>query len=148
MILSALIIAVSTALFLYWFRYSCVLILSTKTTRDYTEEVAAANQLGFIGAVDKLDVTGQHELEAVRRSLERDFQVVNNLLAKVSGLPEGTDALEEMMLRIDFRIMSAWFSLTRRFSDSTARSALDEMSQIVAHFANTCGERETESVRA
>ena len=36
MIISTLIIAVSAVLFLYWFRYTCVLILSTRTTRDYS----------------------------------------------------------------------------------------------------------------
>lgn len=47
MVASVLIMAVSIALLLYWFRYSCVLILSTRTTRDYSASVALANQLSF-----------------------------------------------------------------------------------------------------
>jgi hypothetical protein len=147
MILSTLIIAVSIVLFLYWFRYSCVLILNTRTTRDYSASVATANQLSFIGIQDKLDES-QADLISIRQSLENDFRVVGNLLTKAASVPVGGEALEEIMLRIDFRIMSAWFSLTRRFSDSGAKTALDEMTQIVAHFANVCGERSEESARA
>ncbi len=147
MILSTLIIAVSVVLFLYWFRYSCVLILNTRTTRDYSEGVATANQLSFVGIQDKLDES-QADLISIRQSLENDFRVVGNLLTKAASVPVGGEALEEIMLRIDFRIMSAWFSLTRRFSDSGAKTALDEMNQIVAHFANVCGERSAESARA
>ena len=39
-----LIIVGSMLLFGYWFRYTCLLILSAKTTRDYAGEVAAANR--------------------------------------------------------------------------------------------------------
>ena len=38
-----LIIVGSMLLFGYWFRYTCLLILSAKTTRDYAGEVAAAS---------------------------------------------------------------------------------------------------------
>ena len=48
MLVSILIIVVSLALFLYWFRYTCVLILSAKTSRDYAAEIASANQLRFL----------------------------------------------------------------------------------------------------
>jgi hypothetical protein len=147
MVLSALIIAVSVVLFLYWFRYSCVLILNTRTTRDYSEGVAAANQLSFAAIQDKLGES-EADLISIRQSLENDFRVVGNLLAKAGGVPVGSEPLEAIMLRIDFRIMSAWFSLSHRFSESGAKTALDEMTQIVAHFANTCGERSAESARA
>jgi hypothetical protein len=40
-----LIITVSSVLMLgYWFRYSCLLILSAETTRDYAADIATANQ--------------------------------------------------------------------------------------------------------
>ena len=145
MILSTLIIAVSLVLFLYWFRYSCVLILNTKTTTDYSAKVAAENELSFIEAQDLLNSSADSELVRLHDSLERDFGVLNGMLAKVTGLEDGGDAIEGAMLKIDFRLMSIWFGLSRRFSDSGARRALEEMSQIVTHLANTCGERAVES---
>ncbi len=47
-VLTVLIIAGSGFLFAYWFRYTCLLIVSAKTSRDYAAEVATANQLGFL----------------------------------------------------------------------------------------------------
>jgi len=37
MIASILIIIFSAVLFIYWFRYTCLLILSTKTAKDLHE---------------------------------------------------------------------------------------------------------------
>jgi len=147
MIISLLIIAVSTVLFLYWFRYTCVLILNTRTTRDYSEEIAAANELCFVDVQDRLASSTAHEFDAIQSSLERDYRRVNDLL-KAARIPVDGDPMEESMLRIDFRVMKVWYSLSRRFSESGARTALEEMTQIVAHFANSCGERATDAAEA
>ena len=48
-LITTVVITVSSILlFGYWFRYSCLLMLSTKTARDYVGAVAAANQLGIL----------------------------------------------------------------------------------------------------
>ena len=47
MIASLLIIVVSTVLLIYWFRYTCLLILRTPTARDYASGLAAANRLMY-----------------------------------------------------------------------------------------------------
>ena len=148
MIISTLIIAVSAVLFLYWFRYTCVLILSTRTTRDYSEEVATANELAFAEVQDLLGSAAAGDLDTLQKLLERDYRVVNDLMKRATDLRVGGDTLEEAMLRIDFRVMSVWYNLSRRYSLSNARTALDEMSQVVAHFANSCGKRAAESADA
>lgn len=48
MLASIIIIAVSAALFVYWFRYSCVLILNTETIQNYAAEVAQSKELNFL----------------------------------------------------------------------------------------------------
>ena len=48
LVTTVIITASSVLLFGYWFRYTCLLILSAKTTRDFAGQVAAANQLGFL----------------------------------------------------------------------------------------------------
>ena len=148
MIISSLIVAVSVLLFFYWFRYTCVLILSTRTTKDYSEGIAAANELGFVEVQGRLNNSSFREMDSLQASLARDFRVVNNLLKSAANVQVGGDSLEEVMLRIDFRAMQVWYGLSRRFSESGARTALGEMSQIVAHFANACGERATVSTEA
>ncbi len=148
MIISALIIVVSVVLFCYWFRYTCVLILNTRTTKDFSEEIAAANNLQFAEVQAQLSASSVAELDRVQQSLERDYRVVTNLLKKAGDVQVGEDSLEEIMLRLDFQAMNALYSMSRHFSGSGARGALDEMSQIVAHFANVCGERAMESTQA
>lgn len=148
MIVSTLIIVVSTVLFLYWFRYTCVLILNTKTTQDFSEEVATANQLCFADVQNQLDTPAGVALAELQSSLERDYRVVNDLLKKAGDIEVGGDSLEAIMLRIDFRIMTAWFAVSRHVSDSTARNALGEMTQVVAYLANSCGERAADAVQS
>ena len=45
------------------------------------------------------------------------------------------------MLQLNYRLMSTWCSVSQRFSPEAARRALDEMSMIVSHFANSLGEQ-------
>lgn len=147
MIVSILIIAVSAVLFLYWFRYTCVLILNTQTSKDFSREVATANQLSFVGIEGQLQELDSQSLDTAQRSLERDYAVVSSLLRQAADLQVGGDSLEELMLRIDFRLMKSWYGLSRRFSEVLSRSAVEEMSRIVGHFANTLGERAVDTAR-
>jgi len=45
------------------------------------------------------------------------------------------------MLQLNYRLMGAWCSVSSRFSPEAGRRALDEMSMIISHFANSMGER-------
>jgi len=45
------------------------------------------------------------------------------------------------MLAMNYRLMDAWYQVSRRFSTEAARRALEDMSLVVAHFANVMGER-------
>ena len=47
MLISAFFILVSLILLAYWFRYTCVLILSAKPACDYAAQVAVTNRLSF-----------------------------------------------------------------------------------------------------
>ena len=86
MIISSLIIAVSVVLFFYWFRYTCVLILNTRTTRDYSEGIAAANNLGFVEVQGRLSSSTFQEMDSLQVSLQRDFRVVANLLKSAADV--------------------------------------------------------------
>jgi|SRR5687767_12735636 len=148
MIASILIAAISIVLFFYWFRYTCVLILSTKTSTDYTSEVAAANQLQFLEVQGALQSSGRGELDRLEVALDHDYRVLSFLLRHTADMEIGDTTLEQHMLRLDFAVMRASYQITRRVSQSAARGALNEMSQIVSHFANTFGERVTQGSQA
>ncbi len=143
MIANVAIIGLSLVLFLYWFRYTCLLILSTKTTRDYAGKVAEANELQFLAIQDRLQShdPGPAPLEGIGKALDRDYQFLTYLLRHASGVRLGADALENRILMIDYKIMKLYYLITRKLYPRQARHALEEMSHIVGHFANSMGER-------
>ena len=81
---SILLIGLSLALFAYWFRYSCLLILRTQTAEDYAGEVSRANGLSFDLVKGQIEAEPNANLGALYQSLERDYRVVSQLLNQVS----------------------------------------------------------------
>jgi hypothetical protein len=141
LVATTVVIASSVLLFAYWFRYTCMLILSAKTTRDYAGDVAAANQLAFLEVQNQLRTGHRSDLGRLRSSLDRDYAVITYLLEHAASPSKQVSAIENQMLAINYRLMGAWFSISRRFSTSAACRALNEMAGVVAHFANAMGER-------
>ena len=149
MIGSILVLTVSLVLFLYWFRYTCLLILSAKPAKDYAGQVAQVNQLSFPEVRNELrGAAATANLSRLEASLERDFRLLNCLIRQAAESPLGGLALEERILVADYRIMKVWYMLTRLIAASQARQALAEMSDIVAHFASVMGERQAVPVAA
>jgi hypothetical protein len=139
---ATIIITVSSVvLFAYWFRYTCLLILSARTARDYTTDVAYSNQLGFPEVQAQLQQGTSPDLDGLRAALDNDYRVVRQLLKYMPKAEEGPSALETHMLAINYRLMGTWYQVSRHFSASLAVRALNEMSMVVAHFANQIGEQ-------
>ena len=135
-----LVITVSSVLmFGYWFRYTCLLILSAETTRDYAADIATANQLSFLQVQTELRHQQPADLNRLQASLDRDLAVVSYLLQHTSEQSEW--GMEARMLKLNYRLMSTWCSVSQRFSPEAGRRALDEMTMIVSHFANSLGEQ-------
>ena len=145
MVSSVLIILVSAVLLAYWFRYTCLLILNTKGAKDYSAEVAAANELFFPGVAGRL--SQGEELGSLNAMLSRDYRLLNYLLRHTTSYDAGGLTIEQRLLSLDFQLMRVWYGITSRFAHSQARRAIEEMSQIVANFANAMGERSAESAR-
>ncbi len=137
LITTVVITASSVALFAYWFRYTCLLILSAKTARDYAAEVATANNLGFPMVQAELKASAP-DLDRLRAALDSDYRVVRHLLKYAAG--EG-QSLETQMLAVNYKVMRAWYATSRHFSESLAARALTEMSIVVSHLANQMGEQ-------
>lgn len=142
MVGSIVIITISLLLFAYWFRYTCLLVLSTKTSKDYSQDVAAANQLRFVEVQKRLkNVRMPVQLDLLEVALERDYQLLRCLLNSAAGGGASGLALEDRMLAVDYWLMRSWYSMARLMGLPQAREALVEMSEIVRHFANNVGER-------
>ena len=130
----------SAMLFAYWFRYTCLLILSTKTAQDHTRRVAVANQLAFMEIQSQLRHS-RADIEGLRCLLDRDYAVLTSLLRYTSDCSPKESKIEMRMLGINYRMLGLLHGLSRRFSFAVARRTLEEMSLVVAHFANMMGER-------
>lgn len=148
LIATVVITASSVLLFAYWFRYTCLLILSAKTARDYTTDVAHSNRLAFPEVQAQLRQESVPDLDRLRAALDRDYKVVRQMIRYMPNTGEGQSALETQMLAVNYRLMGTWYQVTRRVSGSTAARALGEMSMVVAHFANVMGEQAASSAAA
>jgi hypothetical protein len=148
LIATVVITASSGLLFAYWFRYTCLLILSAKTARDYTSEVAQSNRLLFPEVQAQLEQGASPDFDRLRSALDRDYQIIRDMMKGMPAWGEGQSALETQMLAINYRLMGAWYQATRHVSGSTAARALSEMSMVVAHFANLMGEQAAVSAAA
>jgi hypothetical protein len=137
-LIATIVITLSSAyLFAYWFRYSCLLILSAKTAQNYEFRVAADHGLSFIGIQLQLRQAADADLDRLRDSLDRDYAVIERLLRQVDSSAIG---IEGRMLAIHYRITRSWYQVTHQFSTRSAREALDGMAAVVAYFANSIGE--------
>jgi hypothetical protein len=139
--ISIFIIVVSTVLFVYWFRYTCVLILNTRNEREHAARIAEANHLSFVAAQQELAFAPQQSesLDNLHKSLDRDYRMVSYLL-RHAGTQSGR-SLEEHLLRLDYQMIRVCYYLARPFSRRSARRALAERASIISHLANAMGER-------
>jgi len=133
MIATVLIIAFSLVLFVYWFRYSCLLLLR----RSSEQPAAAANRFSFVRV--QQDLPGAMELDPLRRSLDRDYRLLTYLLDHAAGLE--LEKLEYRLLVIDYRLMQMWYRLTRWAAPGQARLALGEMADVLNVLVGRIGEQ-------
>src|SRR5215472_7500985 len=121
MIASVLILACSAVLLVYWFRYSCVLLLRNSA---HGAETPFADERFSIGMVLER-VQTEPKLEDLERALDRDYHVLTYLLKHAADLELAS--IENRMLILDYKLMRIWYRITRVAAPSQSRSALREM---------------------
>src|SRR5438874_3441588 len=126
MIASILIIAFSIAMFVYWFRYSCVLLLRGAAEQA---ELSAAQDDRFSVAEVLARLKTEQELDPLQRSLDRDYLVLKYLIEHAADLE--LVSIENRLLILDYKLMHCWFNLTRTLAPVHARKALTEMASVL-----------------
>jgi hypothetical protein len=126
----------SIFLFCYWFRYTCRLIFSAATPQDHATGFAQAHQLCFQEAQLRLS-HGATDLDGLKEMLDHDYAVLAGLMDRTGDAQSG---IERHMLATHYRIAAVWYRAGSGISASAAHKALEEMSLVVAHFANSMGE--------
>ena len=80
-----IITASSVLLFGYWFRYTCLLILSAKTTRDYAADIATANQLSFLEIQAQLSAGIAQNFDGLSAALNRDYATLRSMMESAAA---------------------------------------------------------------
>jgi hypothetical protein len=129
MLASILIIGCSFILLVYWFRYSCVLLL-----RNSMEALPQATGTDSRFAVEQVrqSVATARELDPLEHMLERDYRLLAYLQDHAEGL--GLRSIEDRLLVLDYWILQYWYKLTRTVAPDFARHALTEMSDVLLVF--------------
>jgi hypothetical protein len=132
MIASILILVLSACMFLYWLRYTCLLVLEMVPPQDNRDAVIAAHDLI---SIDQVYAAGERSISELHRLLDRDYQTLQNLMANypIAG------SVEHRLLVLDYRIMKLWATVVRPLHPSAARRATREMAKVLDYFAAEVG---------
>ncbi len=134
MVVTILILAISAALLAYWFRFCCIGLLRYRADEPL---VLPENRFDFPAVRERLQI--ESDLDPLHRSLDRDYKVVTYLLRHAASL--GGQSVEDRLLLMDYKLMRAWYWLTRSAAPGQARKALSERAEILECLARKMGEQ-------
>jgi hypothetical protein len=136
MITSIFIIVISVVLFVYWLRYSCVLLLRNAQERA-AGAVVADERFSVASVMERLKT--EKDLDPLERSLERDYHVVVYLIEHAADLELAS--IENKLLVLDYKLMRIWSRMTRTVAPQQSRKALSEMASVLNVLVGQMGEQ-------
>jgi len=137
MVASFLIIGFSLLLLLYWFRYSCILLLRSQAER--AASAPAVPDIRFCFAEVQAQLRTAEVLDPLHLSLQRDYEILIYLLQHAAGL--SLESFEDRLLVLDYKVMQWWYRLTKVAAPQQARRALYEMASILNVLAQKMSEQ-------
>jgi hypothetical protein len=144
MVETLLIFGFSLALFVYWFRYTVLLLLSQDPIQAHGPVM---DQLSLARTCEALQRTqNEAALDRLQQALDGDYRMLSYLLDHAAGME--MRPLEQLLLRVDYRVQRMWFRLARRASGAYAHKALAEMAGVLNHIARKMSERVTAPTNA
>ena len=136
MITSVFIIAISVILFVYWLRYSCVMLL--RSAQERGEMAKSADERFNVAAVlERLKTEG--DLDPLEQALERDYHVVTYLIEHAADLELAS--IENKLLVLDYKLMRVWSRVTRTVAPQQSRKALSEMASVLSVLVGQMGDQ-------
>jgi hypothetical protein len=140
MILAALILILSTALFFFYFQVTCQKILRRQFDREYFQSIANANRLEFPSLRKSLEEFGPPvDYPRLRMMLKCDFLALTYLLKNAANVNQRYSN-EERLLILYFR----WHFLSlavRRLLKVGEKKAILRLTSVLQYFANVVGQR-------
>jgi hypothetical protein len=142
MLASILIILISFVLLVYWFRYSCILLLRGHAKRP--SAAISGDNFNFRTVRERIGV--ELDLDPLHRALQRDYKVMTFLLENAAGLE--LSSFEDKLLLWDYRAMQLWYWVTKTAAPQQARQALSEMASVLSVLGSKIHERAGASLGA
>ena len=140
MILAALILILSTALFFFYFQVSCQRVLRRQFDREYYQSIVNANRLEFPSLQKSLEEFGAPvDYPRLRMILKCDFLALAYLLKNAANVNQRYSN-EERLLILYFR----WLFLSlaaRRLLRFGQKQAILRLTSVLQYFANVVGQR-------
>jgi hypothetical protein len=140
MLLAALILILSTAMFFFYFQAVCQRILHHEFDRDYFLPIVNANRLEFPSVRKVMEEFGAPlEYSRFRMMLKCDYLALTYLL-KNAGNQTRRYSFEDRLLMAYFRL--SFFSLSfRHIFRLSERKIVLRLTNILEYFGNTVGRR-------
>jgi hypothetical protein len=137
MLASILIIGFSSVFLVYWFRYTCILLVrhGAEEARSFSPAAQASFNFGDV----QTRLRSERELDPLHTALRRDYQVLTYLVQHASGLQ--IESFEERLLVWDYKMMQVWYAVTKTAAPEQARAALTEMASVLSILAGRIGQR-------
>ena len=136
MVTSVFIIGISAVLFVYWLRYSCVMLL--RSAQERTEmDPNISEPFNVSEVLERLKT--EADLDPLERTLDRDYAMVTYLIEHAAGLELAS--IENKLLVLDYRMMRLWSRLTRTLAPQQSRVALSEMAVVLSVLVAQMGEQ-------
>ena len=140
MILAALILILSTAMFFFYFQVTCQKILRRQFDREYFQSIVNANRLEFPSLRKSLEEFGAPiDYPRLRMMLKCDFLALTYLLKNAANLNQRYSR-EERLLILYFRWLFLSLSV-RRLLKVGEKKAILKLTSILQYFANVVGQR-------
>jgi hypothetical protein len=140
MILAALVLILSTALFFFYFQVTCQKILRRQFDREYFQSIVNANRLEFPSLRKSLEEFGAPvDYPRLRMMLKCDFLALTYLLKNAANVNQRYSK-EERLLILYFR----WQFLSlavRRLLKVGEKKAILRLTSVLQYFANVVGQR-------
>ncbi|MGA2611179.1 MAG: hypothetical protein ABSH01_27350 [Terriglobia bacterium] len=140
MILAALILILSTAMFFFYFQVTCQKVLRRQFDREYFQSIVNANRLEFPSLRKSLEEFGTPvDYPRLRMMLKCDFLALTYLLKNAANVNQRYSN-EERLLILYFR----WQFLSlavRRLLKVGEKKAVLRLTSVLQYFANVVGQR-------
>jgi len=140
MILAALILILSTAMFFFYFQVTCQKILRRQFDREYFQSIANANRLEFPSLRKSLEELGAPvDYPRLRMMLKCDFLALTYLLKNAANVNQRYSR-DERFLILYFRWQFLSLAVRRLLRVGEKKAAL-KLTAVLQYFANVVGQR-------